>query len=141
MSEWPRWRLWKLTGGAFGLLILTLAAAPSLARADCGNHPFRLPGAEPFLFAHTADLKPEAPLPLPVKPLAPSKPCDGPQCSRNSSAPLLPVPVTPPSTDPWAVIATGPGSTGDDSLAHFLEGPGEKPGRNPSSIFHPPRPV
>src|SRR5262245_49473968 len=137
MSGSPPLSWLRIAWGGVMALVLAFCAAPSEARADCSNHPFRLPAAEPFLVPPAAPAAdPGVPAPVP-----PPKPCSGPECSQGHAIPLLPVPTTSPVSDQWAVIATGLGLAADASCPLPFDGPVHKPSRRVESIFHPPRPV
>jgi hypothetical protein len=123
------WRLACQVGRVAVPLLLLFLAAPSRAGATCGDY---LTVHHPTKPTHEAPNNPGMP--------SPAKPCDGPNCSRGGSLPLLPVPVTSVSgAEQWAsLIPFVRPSVPDASMTLSLNSP-PPPMRLPNSVFRPPR--
>src|SRR5262245_12296600 len=96
-------RRWKMAGGAIALLVV-VCCAPSVARGSCGEDYVSTRMSHSREVAPMGQHATELPSPLPARP---DKPCNGPNCSRGPSFPLLPVPtVTSPTPSEWGSLST-----------------------------------
>ncbi|HEX5272903.1 MAG TPA: hypothetical protein VFW33_20540 [Gemmataceae bacterium] len=115
---------------------LALACCAPSARASCGDYVITR-GSHPADMAMTGH---RADVPSSV-PMAPHKPCHGPNCSRGPTVPqpLSAPTVTPPVSSEWgwlsAITLPAPPHAG----ASLGDPPAPHPIHLASGIFHPPR--
>lgn len=116
--------------------LLTLSAGlwfgASPARATCGD----------YLVGHAAHGT------MPAKPTQPSvpatpaeKPCQGPQCSRGSLPPLLPVTTIAVSLEQWGCMDMTPAIPDLEQVIRHLEDGVPRLKRRGAAIYHPPRAI
>ena len=73
-------------------------------------------------------------------PAKPHKPCNGPNCSRNPSIPVLPVPtVSSPTPSEWGSLCDSLTLVPPGGGFLFADTSSVQPIALVSSIFHPPR--
>jgi hypothetical protein len=138
MSLHAGWRWGRLLAGAGLPLLAAVLAAPSAARATCGD--YVVLGSKSFLTGHVAMAAGgERNGSLPSNPGP--RPCSGPMCNGGMPLPA-PAPVSmPPSQTEEGICLSGSFLPADPRLTGVL---GEKPRAcsegHGLSVYHPPRP-
>ena len=121
------------TGAIFGFL-LGVVVAPSKAGASCGDYVQR--GTKS---AGERLSMPQNDHSHPTIPGESKFPCSGPNCSRGSQAPIVPVPTAPPSPNQWAMGLSAFILTGHEPVSIGLLSASAYPVKISFSVFHPPR--
>lgn len=133
-------RNWCQRLGAAAIAVAAALALSGRAAASCGNYlviegaglQSHVPGShgQPMGYAGNGSH-------------APTQPCRGPECTRRSPAPMIPVTTSLPprlGSDAWAETnAIGDGAEGLNRHAPPTDS--GTPIRMPNLIFHPPRPA
>jgi hypothetical protein len=122
----------RLATGAILGLLLSVAVAPSKAAGSCGDY------AQRGTKSHGQAMK----MSDRDKPTIPERtkfPCSGPNCSRGSQSPVLPIPTAPPSPNQWAMEPSGITLSDREPILIDLSRRLAYPAQISFSIFHPPR--
>jgi hypothetical protein len=112
----------------FLALGVSAGAAPSAARASCGDYVHV--GETPSENARPAPPRPE-PKPIP--------PCSGPNCSRGETPPPV-VPVTAPPAGEWAYASSATVLERDEEDTFWQINHDRPISGESRSVYHPPRP-
>src|SRR5262249_43211587 len=115
-------------------LLLSSIVAPTNAWASCGDYVQRGTKAG----AHGANMS-QGNHSLPTLPGMPRSPCSGPNCSRGSQGPLVPVPTIPPSPTHWAIDVPSVPLISNDPVSISPIASSLHPVQLRFSVFHPPR--
>lgn len=129
MKLWTGSRMTRLLAVALLVLLAMSLAAPSVARAGCGDYLVPHPSKSHEAMPSTST--PEAPGKIP--------PCSGPHCSRHSELPPLPVPSAPVSGQLWAMLPVFLAGIDPKPTLLALDERSEQPSRLGQPTYHPPR--
>ncbi len=147
LAGW-RWRIART--GTLCLLVAGALAAPSSARADCGDYVMVTPaqGGGHSSAPHHGSATPQQPTPgrptqaSPGEPSAPASPlpCSGPSCSGLPPA-SPPVSASPRSLniESWADLGEALLPDETDPVLPFPSEREAAPDRHPEDVYHPPR--
>jgi hypothetical protein len=141
VGTWPR-----LTAGVV-LSLLLEGFVPSVVRASCGDYLEMKPGSRNHVVPHSTTSQPNPPTsdhwgptnPFPTS--FPFAPCSAPHCSREQQQPLVPpLPVpTSRAQEHWACVQSLLLPGGVDWVERIIDNAQQRPIRQATSIYHPPR--
>jgi hypothetical protein len=128
-------RLARLLAGVGLPVLAVVLAAPSAARASCGDYVVLGPtgdhhaAADPSPMSHPAHHDPAG---MP-------RPCHGPHCSRGGTPLPVPVLAPPVTAEEWGYLPPLVTPAGGSRPASLFDDTNPRPVRRPSSVYHPPR--
>jgi hypothetical protein len=142
---------------AASLLLAAVLAAPSAARASCGDYVTGNKAAVHIMATHAPSLSllqredrsqtesPPGPVPCPCRGPLPSPPgdtpgpCPGPECSGSPPPPVTATSVRAGGEQDWACASFFPLRLGPYLSTLLVNVPSPSPCRQPTLIYRPPR--
>jgi hypothetical protein len=133
MNPQTSWRWLRQWTGVGLPLLAFLLAAPTSARASCGDY-LDLGNAHATAHAPAAD---SGTTPTPADPQP--RPCSGPLCSRSLPLPLSPAGTPPAPVDDWSCPPLPLFLDAPQAVARLLDPTCPDLSSSSSAVYHPPR--